>query len=128
MCRFSEGCDDVLAHDRLEQFFLVLEVEVQRSLGNARACSDVLEARSRVALFHEKIEYRRQQFGRTCLLAPLPPRAGRGDFDAAHSICLEARSRRRTIALARRGRVLEERNPRFAAASAVFLAGSIRNW
>ena len=77
-CGLADARDDVIAHHRLEEVFLVLEVEVERPLGDAGARGDVVEPGARIALFDEEFERGGDQFGRPCFLAAFPAGLGNG--------------------------------------------------
>src|SRR6266540_3175652 len=64
--------DDRLTHQRLEQRFFVLEVEVDRALGNAGAAGDILELRGSEPAVGKDFKRRRDDLFRTGVLAPAP--------------------------------------------------------
>ncbi len=72
----DDQVDDVLAHHRLEQFFLARVVEVQRALGDAGARGHFFGAGGGEALLDEQVERRIEQFLRTGFLAALATGAG----------------------------------------------------
>ena len=74
----ADASNDVVAHDRLEEFFLVLEVQVQRAFRDAGAAGDILEPRAGVAFLDEELQSSGSEFGRAGVLAALPAWSGNG--------------------------------------------------
>ena len=72
------GDTSAFAHHRLEQFFLVGEVQVERALGDAGARGDVLQARAGVAALDEQLQRGGGDFFRARLLAARPAGLGFG--------------------------------------------------
>jgi membrane associated rhomboid family serine protease len=65
----ADRAGQVLAHHRLEQLFLAGEIQEQRTFGHAGAHGHLFGAGGRIALFHEQVKRRLQQFAGASLLA-----------------------------------------------------------
>ena len=66
------------AHDGLEQLFLVLEIQIQRSLGDAGARGDIFQACTGIAALDEQLQRCGSDFLGTRMLASRPSRLGFG--------------------------------------------------
>src|SRR5579864_3902068 len=68
----GEGGADGLAHQRFEDRFLVLEIEIDGTFGDARFFGDVVHARRSEALLRKDFQSRIENFGGPILFAPGP--------------------------------------------------------
>ncbi len=79
----AEPGDDAVADDGLEEVFLVLEIEIERSFRNTGAGRNIFQAGARISLLDEQLQRRRDQFRRARFFAAFPAWLGRR-FSGGH--------------------------------------------